>query len=490
MIDIDNLKCNYCNKIFITKNELKSHCENTNKHKKNVIISGIPESDFKLLKSSKKSDKMTRYDKKRIERNKNIIVKNGKVKIPLYNNYYVLVDDFIWNKISNYTISCSKPNGKGYIQILINNKTYMLHRYIYYNLYNRIVRIGKYQIDHINRKTYDCTVNNLREVSSSLNNRNRSKFGTKSMYKGVTKNYNNYTCSLTIENKLFRFSYTKESHAAYHYNLLLLESGLSEYLQLNDIEKPDDFVLKINKVKDLPIGIVKYGDKYAYNLKCKRYRGYNTIEDAINARTKHLKEIELQKINDTLNLKMERNEQDIPIIKIVNRKNTLICTIKVDAHRYYELKLLGVFATSDNYVTVKVNGEYINLSRYLMGYTDNTKYIDHRNNDRFDYQMNNLRIISPLQNSQNKSSLKSSTSKYIGVSYTKDSLWKASINGLYCGVFKTEKEAALIRDMKAYELNLLGNMFKINLSDDLQANLFIKSLSEKYFNMDYLFYAI
>lgn len=366
----------------------------------------------------------------------------------------------------------------------------MLHRYIYYSLYHRIVGIEKYQIDHINRNPYDCTVNNLREVSSSLNNRNRTKMGTTSIYRGVSKNHNQYVCGLITENKIFRFRYIKESHAAYHYNLLLLESGLDEYTPLNDIEKPDDFVLKINKVRDLPTGIAKYNNKYAYRLNRIRYYGYNTIEDAITARTKHLKEIELQKINEILNSEIDRNEQGIPIIEIVNIKNYTVCTIKVDAHRYFELKLLGVFASPDNYVTVKVNDKYINLSRYLMCCTDNTKHVDHRNNDRYDYQMNNLRMISPLQNSQNKASLKSSTSKYVGVSYTKDSRWKASVNGVYHGVFKTEKEAVLVRDMKAYELNLLGNMFKINLPEDLQANLFIKSLTEKYFNMDYLFYAL
>lgn len=88
MIDIDNLRCNYCNKPFITKKSLIHHCKNTNKHKENVIISGIPELDFK-------SNKMTRHDKSRMERNEKVVIKDGIATIPLYNNYYTLVDDFI-----------------------------------------------------------------------------------------------------------------------------------------------------------------------------------------------------------------------------------------------------------------------------------------------------------------------------------------------------------------------------------------------------------
>lgn len=54
--------------------------------------------------------------------------------------------------------------------------------------------------------------------------------------------------------------------------------------------------------------------------------------------------------------------------------------------------------------------------------------------------------------------------------------------------FDLEYDAAIDRDMKAYEINLLGNYYKINLLEDLQVNLFIKSLSEEYFNS--LYYTI
>lgn len=46
----------------------------------------------------------------------------------------------------------------------------------------------------------------------------------------------------------------------------------------------------------------------------------------------------------------------------------------------------------------------------------------------------------------------------------------------------------MYRDMLAYEHNLLGNIYKINLPIELQVNLFKKALEEDYFNFNYLFY--
>lgn len=42
--------------------------------------------------------------------------------------------------------------------------------------------------------------------------------------------------------------------------------------------------------------------------------------------------------------------------------------------------------------------------------------------------------------------------------------------------------------MQAYKYNLEGNLYRINLPEDLQVNLFIKALSEEHFNFQYLFY--
>lgn len=62
-------------------------------------------------------------------------------------------------------------NGAGYICIEINNKNYKAHRlawYLYYGTW------PKGQIDHINGVKEDNRINNLRDVTSSTNSKNRT----------------------------------------------------------------------------------------------------------------------------------------------------------------------------------------------------------------------------------------------------------------------------------------------------------------------------
>ena len=77
--------------------------------------------------------------------------------------------------------------------------------------------------------------------------------------------------------------------------------------------------------------------------------------------------------------------------------------------------------------------------------------IDHIDGDRLNNQKSNLRILTAKENSQNRLSLKNSTSQYIGVSYNKtNGKWVSQIrvDGVYfwLGHFRDEIEAAKIRD--------------------------------------------
>ena len=166
-------------------------------------------------------------------------------------------------------------------------------------------------------------------------------------------------------------------------------------------------------------------------------------------------------------------------------------TITVDAHRYHELKMYTITPTK-GYANISVNGKNMPLGRYLMDCTDSKKHVDHKDRDPTNYQINNLRIVTPEQNEQNKSSKPGSSSRYVGVTYNTDcNKWQANIKykkTKQTSIHVTEYMAAMVRDMYAYKLNLLGNLFNINLPDELQSNLFIKSLSENSFDFNYLFY--
>ena len=70
----------------------------------------------------------------------------------------------------------------GYLQTSINNKTYPVHRLIYCMHYGYF---PENQIDHINRIKTDNRITNLRNVSCSINQRNRNNKANKTGVTGV-----------------------------------------------------------------------------------------------------------------------------------------------------------------------------------------------------------------------------------------------------------------------------------------------------------------
>ena len=428
-------------------------------------------------------------ERNRTKRNENIIQADNLLKVLLNTGKYLEIDDFIWNKISDNTLYANKCDE--YTDIMVHEKLYYLHRYIYYNVYHRVKRPG-YKVDHDNRNPLDVTIKNLREVTDSVNARNRTKAkNCTSIYKGVVYDRfkHKWVCRLSTKGKNYQFFYTTEQDAAYHYNLLLISTGLIECTPRNDIEKPIDFVLATNRTKseDLPLGISKYYNKYRYNLRGKMSRGFNTADEAVLARNINIEQDEMERISKIIIQPILRNCDGIPIVEYFNKEGEKIGEITIDAHRYYELKLNTSYINGE-YIDIRINNKHFILSRYLLNCTDETKYVDHKDGNKFNYQMNNLRIITPLQNSQNRCSLINSSSQYVGVAQTPNNKWRSYIEHTHIGIYTTEYEAAISRDIKAYELNLLGNLYRINLLEDLQINLFIKSTQEEHFKFNYLFF--
>jgi hypothetical protein len=448
-------------------------------HKENVLKTGKPE---------ELPDKfvLSRHEINIKERNKKVIVEDDICKISLSNNEYVLIDNFVWDIIKNYWIS---PGGK-YPKIDVN-KTYSLHRFIYYNIFNRVPRIG-YQIDHKNRSKLDVTIKNLNEVLADTNNRNKEKVkNCTSKYSGVARKGKKWRCQIVFNKQTIAFLYDNELHAAYHYNLLIVEYGLDHCSPFNDVEKPEDFIIKTNRPKNRPI--FQKNDKFYYKIgDDKNSILYDTYEETLEQRDLKLKEKKDKNKNDKFNeidnLPILRNELNEPIIHLSTKNKSgqvKNVTIKIDAHRYHEVLKLGI-GLRKNYVNV--NKYNMVLSRYLINCTDKLKQVDHKDGDVYNYQMNNLRAVTILQNNQNKGAMPKSSSKFVGVYKSTNDKWRTKIGKKDYGMYATEYEAAMARDMKAYELNLLGNMYRINLPDELQINLFLKALKEENFQFNYLFY--
>ena len=95
----------------------------------------------------------------------------------------------------------------------------------------------------------------------------------------------------------------------------------------------------------------------------------------------------------------------------------------------------------DEWVLVKAH-------RYLMGCQSfDGRIIDHKDNDKLNNRLDNLRDVTASQNASNRTKKANCSSQFRGVCWNKKSgKWQADINGEYLGMFDIEKEAS-----KAYE---------------------------------------
>ena len=130
------------------------------------------------------------------------------------------------NKQTNKWSCCNnhKPFSKGYIQININKKRYLLHRliYKYHNEDFDITDSSKNnQIDHIDINKSNNKIENLRVATCSQNQRNKNKFkNCSSKYIGVSwsKRDSKWRAEIKIDGKkkhLGSFDNEEDAYLAY-----------------------------------------------------------------------------------------------------------------------------------------------------------------------------------------------------------------------------------------------------------------------------------
>jgi len=124
----------------------------------------------------------------------------------------------------------------------------------------------------------------------------------------------------------------------------------------------------------------------------------------------------------------------------------------------------------------------LQMHRIIMKVDETRTFIDHKDHNGVNNTKENLRICSYTENSCNKISQKSSTSKYLGVSWKADvrprkkdtnfepkGNWAATCgrrgSRQHIGLFKDEIEAAKAYDKKAKEL--FGEFANLNFPNDI-----------------------
>lgn len=358
-----------------------------------------------------------------------------------------------------------------YIASSINKKVFKIHRYIFIELLEHKELTRHNFIDHINGNRLDNRRDNLRIVTPKENAQNRLKAtNTSSKYFGVSKLREYFMVRLKINidniNTLHAY-YEDEIHAAYQYDLWVKDYNTNH--KINNIEKPKNFIkyeLKKNG-EDLPKGIYIGKNKYIVNVNRKYYGAYKNIEDAKKILNKIKQEIELKHIDDINNKPIIKNIKGECIIELFNKKREKVAETIVDEENYYDLMRYTWCLNYGKYVSGTINKTSIRLHRYIMNY-EGKDLIDHINNNPLDNRKSNLRVVTPLQNMMNKTPKKNSTSKYIGVSWDKQTnSWVVNIsiegNRTHLGRFKNEVEAAKVRDIATKKY--FGEYGKLNFEE-------------------------
>ncbi len=129
------------------------------------------------------------------------------------------------------------------------------------------------------------------------------------------------------------------------------------------------------------------------------------------------------------------------------------------------------YVAEDGYRRVRVDGKYHYVHRLVWYYVTGKEvpedlFIDHKDGDRLNNCIENLRLATSLENQYNKARQQNGTSTYKGVWYdTAKGFWKASIRFKdkrhYIGQFNTELEAAIAYDTLA--ISLQGKFAKPNV---------------------------
>jgi hypothetical protein len=155
---------------------------------------------------------------------------------------------------------------------------------------------------------------------------------------------------------------------------------------------------------------------------------------------------------------------------------------KEDEELVSKYSLCAVVRDNTTYVRIFVGNKNISLHNFLMKNTDDNLVVDHIDNNGLNNTRDNLRITTKTVNSHNRKKKANTSSKYIGVHFSKtQKMWISSIraNGSkdILGTFDNELEAAKLYDIASLQIH------KRNANNN---NLLSKDEIEKVINKDYI----
>ena len=385
----------------------------------------------------------------------------------------IKVDDDDFEKVNQFKWTL---HPRGYAR---SSQNVLMHHLIIGNKYSEGL-----VVDHKNRDKLDNRKENLHFVSFSKNSQNAIRKINKHGYIGISKTINEkFQAIINVsdqnENKRYHSKVSDNpEEAAKFYDIFAFHLFGNTALTNNLIKYDDAIKIDLKEIltklnsKDLPLNITKPAPnifqvkrKYKKKIFIKTTKSFDEALKILEDFNEKINEIKNKEKEESLNKIITKDDYGAYILSNKNEK------IYVDEKYWHELIKFKWNVNQYGYA-MKQNKDIIH--RYIIEYFEKkvipkNYVIDHINHIRLDNRVENLRISSISENNHNRTKRKNTSSKYIGVSYSKyASKWSSLITfekkRYNIGNFSTEKEAAEAYNKKAIEL--YGDKAKINVFED------------------------
>ena len=338
--------------------------------------------------------------------------------------------------VSKYKWHARYGRNTMYVQGNVDGKIIRLHRFLMGTKSNFV-------IDHLDRDGLNNTRENLRFVTLGQNSQNSQNRAGTSEFRGVS--WSTQVKKWHVKCGGDHIAYFRdEDEAARSYD----EAVLRKYGRnavTNFFIKDEDIEIIINQersVKDskiLPRGVTKKAEERTYkasltwdgvSYKLGRFETPEKAHEAYLEKHTQLSQTALQR---HYQIQIAREEESgIAKIDIYDQAKVLTAIALVSDEDWHRLSLVK-WSESDGYALGSFDGVQTSMHKVVVSAAVAPGLvIDHINRNRLDNRRENLRVVTPSDNSQNRDVSKNNTTGYVGVERKKNnSRWSARISKEY-----------------------------------------------------------
>ena len=404
--------------------------------------------------------------------------------IPIFSSegesIFTQVSDEDYAIVSKYKWHARAGRNTNYVQGRVEGRLVRLHKFL----------LGfkeGFVIDHKDRDGLNNTRENLHFVSNGQNAQNSRLRGGTSEFRGVSWNTAVRKWHVKCGGEHFGY-FDDEDMAGSQYDRAVLQkygqkASTNFFYDQDTIECITRECEGTRISKLLPIGVTRQKDEKTYKAtltwdQVTHHLGrFRTVEEARKAYLEKHCELSQTKLARHHATEIVRNADGIAKIDIYNKIKVKIASALVCDEDWHRLCLVK-WSLSDGYVVGYLCGEQTSMHKAVLStQVVPGLVIDHVNRNRLDNRRENLRAVTPSQNSQNRKSSKNITG-YVGVERKKNnSKWSARIHKDYIeyrlGSFDHPILAAVaynIEALKLYDLPYLNTINNEQVTCMMRAN--------------------